>query len=410
MERTESIFTSASLLLPKAVDLAAWAVIACDQFTSQPEYWQRARELTGGGPSALELILPEAELGVDDEARIAQIHRRMEEMLAAGLFREIPDSFIYVERTLHNGAVRRGLVGAVDLEAYDYSDASRAAVRATEKTVTERIPPRMRVRRGAMLELSHVLLLCDDPEQELLGPCAAAKDALPTLYDLELMLGGGRLQGRLVSGEAAEAVRRRLAAYEARRLASGETTLYAVGDGNHSLASAKACWEELKATLPAGERLSHPARYAMVELENLQDEQQAFAPIHRLVTGTDPDALLEALAARCAAEGRALPWLSGEAAGELRMPLAEGETSVAFLQRFLDETLPALGGKLDYIHGESALRQLAREPGAVGFLLPPLEKESLLRSLGTAGVLPRKSFSIGEAEEKRYYLEARRIL
>lgn len=409
MERTENVFTSAALLLPQTADMAKWAVIACDQFTSQPEYWQRAREEIGAAPSALELILPEAELGAGTDARIASIHRRMEEMLAEGLFRQYPDSFVYVERTLHDGAVRRGLVGAVDLEAYDYADESCAAVRATEKTVTERIPPRMRVRQGAALELSHVLLLCDDEKKELIEPFGSDKASLPPLYDLELMLGGGRLRGWLVDGAAAEVLRQRIAAYESRRLAAGETTLYVVGDGNHSLATAKACWEAVKAARPGEDLSAHPARFAMVELENLRDELQQFEPIHRLVTGTEPEALLAALEARCAPGGAPLPWAAGERTGLLYPALAKDETPVAFLQRFLDDTLPTLGGKLDYIHGEKALRELAKAPGAVGFLLPPLEKESLLRSIGTAGVLPRKSFSIGQAQEKRYYLEARRI-
>lgn len=409
MARTESVFTSAALLLPDTADMEKWAVIACDQFTSQPKYWQHARQEIGVAPSALELILPEAELGADADARIAGIHRRMEDMLAEGIFREYPDSFVYVERTLHSGAVRRGLVGKVDLEAYDYADESRAAVRATEKTVTERLPSRMRVRQGAALELSHVLLLCDDAERALIEPCGDAKTSLPPLYDLELMLGGGRLRGWLVSGEAAEALQKRIAAYEQSRLASNETTLYAVGDGNHSLASAKACWEVIKAARPGEDLSAHPARYAMVELENLRDELQAFEPIHRLVTDTQPEALLSALRERCTPGGTPLPWQAGERRGVLCPAVPEGETPVAFLQRFLDEMLPALGGKLDYIHGEDALRELAKAPGSVGFLLPPPEKESLLRCLGTTGVLPRKSFSIGEAEEKRYYLEARRI-
>ena len=398
----DTVFGPAELLLPRAA-LDKWAVIACDQFTSQPDYWRRVRETAGGAPSALELILPEAELGAEDGARIEAIHRRMEAYLAQGLFRAVPDSFVYVERTLRSGAIRRGLVGAVDLEAYDYADESAAAVRATEKTVTERIPPRMRLRRGAALELSHVLLLCDDAGRTLIEPLGERKASLPELYDLELMLGGGRLRGRLVAGAEAEALRERIAAYEARRRAAGETTLYAVGDGNHSLAAAKACWEELKA---AGAPMEHPARYAMVELENLRDETQDFEPIHRLVTGTEPEALLAALGAK--GELR-LPWISGERLGTLTLPLSPGETAVAALQRALDAALPSVGGKLDYIHGEAALRQLAAAPDAVGFLLPPLEKEGLLRGIGAKGVLPRKSFSIGEAEEKRYYMEARRI-
>lgn len=405
----KTVFAPTALLLPQTEAREKWPVIACDQFTSQPEYWQRVRALVGTAPSALELIVPEAELGTDLPERLARIHRRMEEELAAGLFREYPGSFVYVERTLLDGGVRRGLVGAVDLEAYDYADQSRAAVRATEKTVVERIPPRQALRRGAALELSHVLLLCDDERRELIEPLTALCTARSPLYDLELMLGGGRVRGWLLDGDDAAALQGRIADYEARRLAAGETTLYAVGDGNHSLASAKACWEERKAARPGVDLSEDPARWAMVELENLRDELQVFEPIHRLVTGLDPDRLLTLLAQRCPPEGLPLPWFAGERAGRLYLRESADETAVGQLQTLLDELVPPLGGTLDYIHGDEALRQLAGADNAVGFLLPPLDKASLLRSIGSRGVLPRKAFSIGHAQEKRYYLEARRI-
>ena len=244
-----SVFAPADILLPRVDSLEKWAVIACDQFTSQPEYWQRVRERVGDAPSTLRLVLPEAELGVDDDARAAAINAEMERLLKSGQFREYPGAMIYVERTLLSGKVRKGLVGAVDMEAYDYTAGSVSPIRASEKTVVERIPPRKRVRENAPLELPHVLLLCDDDKRVLIEPITAIRDTLPKLYDFELMEGGGHIAGWLVQGEALAAFEARLEAY-ARTVdgkyegLNGASVLFAVGDGNHSLAPAKACSED----------------------------------------------------------------------------------------------------------------------------------------------------------------------
>jgi len=412
----KNCFQPADILLPQVGDMSKWAVIACDQFSSQPEYWDDVRRTAGGSPSTINLILPEAELGTPQEAEhTAKINATMREYLAGGVFKTCPDSFVYVERTLENGAIRRGLIGKVDLDAYDYSKGSVSAIRATEKTVVERIPPRMRVRRDAPVELPHILMLCDDHEKVLIEPIAAAKDALPKLYDFELMERGGHIAGWLVSGKAAADFNDRLTAYTASigkkyEGLPGTPMVFAVGDGNHSLATAKSCYEELKKKHPGEDLSNHPARYALVELENIHDDAQVFEPIHRVVAGTDPEALLSALEAdSCAATGFPVKWYIGEKSGTLFLDPAKSQLAVGVLQGFLDRYLAGHPGTVDYIHDDDALVKLAAQPGAVGFLLPAMEKSQLFRGVIADGILPRKTFSMGHAREKRYYLEGRKI-
>lgn len=412
----DNCFLPANILLPKVDDLSKWAVIACDQFTSQPEYWESVRKTAGSAPSAINLILPEAGLNSPNEAElIEQIGKTMERYRGQGLFEEHPHSFVYVERTLENGAIRQGLVGMVDLEAYDYSPGSTSAIRATEKTVVERIPPRMRVRRGASLELPHILLLCDDRDKVLIEPVAAKKDGLKKLYDFDLMEGGGHIAGWLVDGAEADAFETRLAEYGANpgkkyEGLSGVPMVFAVGDGNHSLATAKACYEELKAANPGKDLSGHPARWALVELENIHAPAQAFAPIHRVVAKTDPRALLDAVRENACAEGGfPVEWYIGNEHGTIYLDRARSELAVGALQGFLDEYLKDHPGETDYIHGDEDLKSLARQEGAIGFLLPAMEKSQLFRGVIADGTLPRKTFSMGHAREKRYYLEAREI-
>ena len=402
------VFGAADVLLPRVNEMEKWAVVACDQFSSEPEYWARVRRETEGAPSALNLILPEAELGAQDEQeRIAQIHAAMRAYLAQGVFEKHERAFVYVERTLVSGAVRRGVVGMVDLERYDYRAGAQAAVRATEKTVVERIPPRMAIRQGAAVELPHVLLLCDDERRALIEPLTLKKDSLPLLYDFELMEHGGRIAGYLVQGGEARALEARIDDYEARCMESSGLC-YAVGDGNHSLAAAKACYEAQKAAQDGAQ--DNPARFALVELENIRDDAQVFEPIHRIVTGVEPEALLSALEERCgAAQGHRVAWIAGERRGSVTLSAGISPLAVGVLQGFLDEYLAAHGGQIDYIHGEDVLERLAQRPDAVGFLLPPMEKGQLFDGVVKDGSLPRKTFSMGHACEKRYYLEARRI-
>ena len=408
-------FSSADILLPADVTMEKWAVIACDQFVSQPEYWQQVRATVGEAPSTLHIMLPEADLESGDVAgMIRSINSKMEEYLRKDLFRCHRDAFIYVERTLLSGAVRRGIVGAVDLDAYDYTPGSVSPIRATEKTVTERIPPRMDIRRDAALELPHVLLLCDDEQQRLIDSVAEVKDQLPIAYDFELMAGGGRIRGWLVQGSYAEAFRRELTAYEqriqARYAALGTpAVLYAVGDGNHSLASAKGCYEELKQKNPGADLSGHPARYALVELENIHDDAQVFEPIHRIIKATDPEKLLSALSSVCCEDGCPVTWFSQGHSGVVRLKVKPGQLPLSVMQSFLDDYLARNPGQIDYIHGDDTLQELSQAPGSIGFLLPAIEKDSFFRGISVDGVLPRKTFSMGHAQEKRYYLEARKI-
>lgn len=409
------IFQSSDILLPKNADMTKWAVIACDQFTSDAAYWQRVRDCVGEEPSTLHMILPEAELGSAREAEaVTGINRYMTDSIAREVFSEYRDSYIYVERTLQNGSIRPGLIGAVDLEQYDYNHGSVSPIRATEKTVLERIPPRQRVRKDAALEFPHVLMLCDDDQKCLIEPITAIKHQLPLLYDFDLMEDGGHITGWLVAGDTAAEFDARLDAYvasvpEKYKDLDGAGVVLAVGDGNHSLATAKSCYEQWKQDHPHQDAASHPARFALVELENIHDDSQVFEPIHRIITHTDGKKLLQDLQLACGGEGFCVEYAMHDCAGQLHLDRKQGELAVAILQNFLDTWLEANPGQIDYIHGDRELEELAQQDGAIGFKLPPMEKHALFRGVISGGVLPRKTFSMGHAREKRYYLEGRKI-
>lgn len=410
-----NVFKSTDILLPQGGNLERWAVIACDQFTSDRAYWERVRKIAGDSPSAIHLILPEAELGSANEAEtVRSINATMERYLQEGVFAVYPQSYIYVERTLADGSIRPGLIGAVDLEAYDYDHGSVSSIRATEKTVLERIPPRQRVRQDAAIELPHVLMLCDDDQMQLIEPIQAIRDTLPKLYDFDLMEDGGHISGWLLQGDGAKAFDQRLAAFSASIDSKyldlpGASVLLAVGDGNHSLATAKSCYEALKAAHPGEDLSNHPARYSLVELENIHDSSLVFAPIHRIVTAVEAEKLLADLSAVCAEGGFPVEWSIGDRSGVVYLDRAKGELAVAVLQEFLDKWLAENGGEIDYIHGDDEVRQLAQQADAIGFLLPAMEKHQLFRGVISGGALPRKTFSMGHAREKRYYLEGRKI-
>ena len=412
---TMNIFKRTDILLPRNVELGRWAVIACDQFTSDPAYWQRVRKTAGDSPSTIHLILPEAELGGTGESEtIEAINAAMKQYLRDDVFTVYPNSYVYVERTLSGGSVRPGLLGVVDLEAYDYNSGSVSAIRATEKTVLERIPPRQRVRKDAAIELPHVLMLCDDDQKQLIETIQAIRDTLPKLYDFELMEQGGRIQGWLVQGQAAQDFDDRLSVFSAavdNKYADlpGASVLLAVGDGNHSLATAKSCYEALKAANPGVDLSEHPARYSLVELENIHDPSLVFAPIHRIITGVNAEKLLADLSAVCADTGFKVEWVIGGKSGTVYLDNARGELAVAVLQEFLDHWLAENEGRIDYIHGDDEVRKLAQRDNAIGFLLPAMEKHQLFRGVISGGALPRKTFSMGHAQEKRYYLEGRKI-
>jgi hypothetical protein len=318
-----------------------------------------------------------------------------------------------VERTLADGSVRPGLLGAVDRVCYDYNPGSSSPIRATEKTVLERIPPRQRVRKDAAIELPHVLMLCDDDQKTLIEPIQAIRELLPLLYDFDLMEQGGRIRGWLVQGNVAAEFDKRFADFAAtvdsKYADLDGSVLLAVGDGNHSLATAKSCYEALKAANPGVDLSKHPARYSLVELENIHDPSLVFAPIHRIIENTDTSKLLADLQSICAADGFPVKWVIGSSSGTLYLDKSKGELAVAVLQEFLDKWLSENSGNIDYIHGDEEVTELAQKENAIGFLLPAMEKHQLFRGVISGGALPRKTFSMGHAREKRYYLEGRKI-
>ena len=412
-------FYPSDILLPKKdVDMSKWAVVACDQFTSEPEYWERVEKTVGDAPSTLRLILPEANLKAPNvDEFIADINASMDKYLKENIFETLKDSLIYIERGQSDGKIRHGLIGMVDLDQYDFTPGSGALIRATEGTVLDRIPPRARVRRNAPIELPHVMLLIDDPDKTVIEPLTAAADGMEMVYDFDLMENGGHIKGYKLSAAQIDAVADALTgltsneAMKSKYGVSGVAPLlFAVGDGNHSLATAKSCYEELKKNNPGVDLSNHPARYALVELENIHDPAQAFEPIHRVIFKTEPKKLLAALEEACAgAEGFPVKWYAGEESGTIVLDKNKGELAVGILQHFLDEYLKNNPGEIDYIHDDDALIGFAKQENAIGFLLPAMEKSQLFRGVIADGVLPRKTFSMGHSREKRYYLEGRKI-
>lgn len=409
------------ILLPApGIDQSKWAVVACDQFTAEPAYWERVQGLVGGAPSTYHMIFPEAYLGGDAAARITSIHRAMQMYLQQGTLVTALRGFVLVERHTSTGN-RLGLMVAVDLERYDFSPGARGLIRPTEGTIVDRIPPRVRIREGAPLEATHVMLLVDDPEHRLIAPLHAQRDALRALYDVPLMQGGGRVRGWAV--DRPQDLIHVAQALEALSGGGTEELLFAVGDGNHSLATARQCWLNVRGTLSPAQREAHPARFALVEIVNLHDDALAFEPIHRVVFGAEPEQLRAAWAAY--AQKRALgleyaPPAPDEQGGAFvsmhgtlpwRLSNPRDALTVATVQDFLDAFIVEHPGvEIDYIHGEDAVRTLCAKERVSGCLLPPLDKARLFPAVRERGVLPRKTFSMGEANDKRYYLECRAIL
>ena len=424
-----SCFGPAHILLPREdIPLEKWGCVACDQFTSDRAYWERADAAVGSCPSTLRLILPEVFLGDKDAAqRVERIHAAMDAYSRDVLTRAV-DGFVYVERTEQSGRVRQGLVGKIDLEAYSYEKGSRPAIRPSERTVTERIPPRMTVRRGAALETPHVMMLADDPGCTLIEPIGAHKSALKKLYEGELMQGGGHIAGWAVEDPALLAqidsalnVLGSQEAFDARypQAKGGAPLTLAVGDGNHSLASAKACWEELKKTLTPEQAENHPARWCLAEVCDVHSPAIEIEPIHRVLFNVDCATVLLSL----------ITWSDSNMAGccfggSKKQPFTLAGPHMANVLSFEDPTEPLTVGtiddfisdyierhpeaKVDYVHDEPAVRALCKQ-GAVAFLMPPFAKSDLFRGVVMGGVLPRKTFSMGHAEEKRYYIECRKI-
>ena len=416
-------FYPADILLPKDVDMTKWAVVACDQFTSQPEYWQAVEDTVGNAPSTLRLILPEAKLNDPDvEQSIADINSTMEQYLESGVFQTLSDSLLYMERTQSDGKIRHGLIGMIDLEQYDFTPGSGALIRATEGTVLSRIPPRVRVREHAPIELPHVMLLIDDPDRTVLAPLTAASGEMEKVYDFELQQGGGHLRGWKLTDIQMDGVAAALEGLctdaEMQKkygLSGAAPLLFAVGDGNHSLATAKQCYENLKKVTPESQWGTLPARYALVEVVNNHDHALQFEPIHRVLFGVQPDQVLEAFksfypeAYEGRGEGHVIAYTCAEHTGFLTVPNPKVQLAVGTLQTFLDAYVQEYGGEVDYIHGDDVTDELGAKAGNIGFKLPAMGKEQLFKTVMTDGVLPRKTFSMGHAQDKRYYVEARRI-
>ena len=427
---TKSCFAPAHILLPsEQIPLEKWGCIACDQFTSDRDYWQKAEAAAAGSPSTLNMILPEVYLEDGDaDARIEKIHATMDEYARNVLTRAV-DGFVYVERTEQSGKVRQGLVGMVDLEAYSYRRGEKCTVRPSESTVESRIPPRMKVRTGASLETPHIMMLVDDPGCTLIEPVAAHKQELPKVYEGELMLGGGHIAGWAVEDPALlariDAALQGLGSQESfdakyPEARGAKPLTLAVGDGNHSLASAKAYWEELKPTLTPEQRETHPARWCLAEVCNVHSPAIEIEPIHRVLFNVDCGAVLLAL----------ISWSDGNMAGicfgnSKKQSFTLAGPHIANVLSFEDPVAPLTVGtidefieyfmarhkeaRVDYVHDEPAVRALTKQ-GGVGFLLPPFEKSDLFKGIVMGGVLPRKTFSMGHAEEKRYYIECRKII
>lgn len=418
-------FYPADILLPKDADMTRWAVVACDQFTSQPEYWEGVDKTVGDAPSTLRLILPEAQLNDPNvDAHIAGINAKMKEYVDGGVFKTLPASLIYIERTQSDGKVRHGLIGMVDLDQYDYTPGSGALIRATEGTVLSRIPPRVKVRQDAPIELPHVMLLIDDPDATVIEPLTTGTDGMEPLYDFDLQAGGGHLKGWKLSDAQTDVVADALEGLTASEqmerkygMKFAAPLLFAVGDGNHSLATAKTCYENLKKVTPESEWATLPARYALVEVVNNHDDALQFEPIHRVVFGVEPEKMLQAFLAfypgahegEGEGEGHTIAYTHAGGTGYVTVPNPAVQLAVGTLQAFIDAYLRENGGEVDYIHGDEVTDELGAKPGNIGFKLPAMGKEQLFKTVMADGVLPRKTFSMGHAQDKRYYVEARGI-
>ena len=416
-------FGPADILLPQNCDLTKWSVVACDQYTSQQDYWERVAQTVGNAPSTLKLILPESQLEDGHfEEHIADINRTMDEYLDQGLFRTLPNALIYVERWLDNKKLRRGLMGVVDLECYDYNAGSSSLIRATEGTVITRLPPRVAVRRNASLELPHIMVLVDDPDKQLIEHLTYETDRMEEVYDFDLMERGGHITGYLLpedlQADVCEILNTLARPHDFARKydAKGKPVLlFAIGDGNHSLAAAKAAYEEKKQNTPQEQWAELPSRYALVELVNLHDESLEFEPIHRVCFDVDPDELMkDFLAAYPGAhygegDGHTITYLFDTEVGKITIPKPTAQLPVGTLQEFLDQWMQTHSGRIDYVHGDDVTWELGRKPGNIGFLLPAMGKDELFKTVIFDGALPRKTFSMGEAHDKRFYLEARKI-
>ncbi|MBQ6440550.1 MAG: DUF1015 domain-containing protein [Mogibacterium sp.] len=419
------------IMLPKeGTDYFKWAVVACDQFTSEPEYWDKVEEIVGDAPSTLRLMLPELYLDKPGEAeRIKDIRATMDKYLEDGTLRKMAPGCMLIKRTAE-GRSRLGLVIATDLEAYDFNKGSTSLTRATEGTVVERIPPRLRIRGDAPIEMPHILILIDDPDKSVIEPLADAPKEV--VYDTDLMMDGGHITGCFIEEKDLEGAKEALSVLYDKaeeKYGEGHVIFQAMGDGNHSLATAKTAWENIKKTLSPEEIEGHPARYALCEIENIHDDGIVFEPIHRVIfaskgqSGMDlvnhlVDHLNKLNGKAYLADADAdvpegafeIPYITGAQRGKIVIEEPENKLEVGALQAALDIMVKEEKVcDIDYIHGTAAVEKLSARDGNAGFMLPPMDKFMLFPAVAADGALPRKTFSMGEANEKRYYIESRYI-
>lgn len=410
-----------NILLPKNVDMTKWSVIACDQHTSESKYWKKVKKTVGESPSALNLILPELYLeSTNVESRIKKINIKMEEYLNNDIFYEYKDTMIYLERTQKNGIIREGLVAMIDLEDYSYKEDSQTLIRATEKTVIERIPPRLKIRENALLELPHVMILIDDNNKNIIESLKNKVNRKEILYDFDLMENGGHIKGYKLKNEVISEIESSLEElmdknhFEKKYNVKGKgILLFAVGDGNHSLATAKDNYEKLKKTMAKNEYLNNPARYALVEVVNLHSQALEFEPIHRVIFDTNINDFVRELYKYYNinenGNGEYFELITKDFNRKLYISNPKSNIAVGSLQIFLDDYLKEHDGKLDYIHDDNIARSLGKKDNNVGILFKAISKEELFKTIILDGTLPRKTFSIGNSYDKRYYLEARKI-
>lgn len=413
-------FKAGNILIPKNVDMHKWSVVACDQYTSEPKYWEEVESIVGDAPSTLRITLPEIYLNdANVEERIKKINETMTEYLNEDIFTNLDDSMIYLERTQSDGKIREGIIGIVDLEDYSYEKGSQTLIRATEKTVIERIPPRMKVRENASLELPHIMILIDDEKKNIIESLKNKVTTQDIVYDFDLMQNGGHIKGYKLNQNIQNEIISGLEAladkdyFESKyNVTDKGVLLFAMGDGNHSLATAKACYEKLKETLSEEEYLNHPSRYALVELVNLHSSALEFEAINRVVFNVDSNDLINKLKEfyeiSTDGNGEEFEIVTKDLDEVWYIKNPKSNIAVGSIQIFLDEYLKNNNGKIDYIHGDDVTKDLARK-GNVGFIFKPMKKEELFKTVILDGALPRKTFSMGHSYDKRYYLEARKI-
>ncbi len=414
-------FKAGNILIPKNTDMHKWSVVACDQYTSEPDYWNEVKNIVGDSPSTLNLTLPEIYLEESDvEDRIKKINENMKKYIDNDIFTEYKDSMIYLERTQNDGKVREGLMGIVDLEDYSYEKGSQTLIRATEKTVIERIPPRMKVRENALLELPHIMILIDDEKREIIENLKNKVTNDDVVYDFDLMQKGGHIKGYKLDESTISEVISKLESLADKDYFDHKydvkdkgILLFAMGDGNHSLATAKACYEKLKTTMSENEYLNNPARYALVELVNLHSDALEFEAIHRVIFDTDVNDLINKLydyyEINENGEGQKFELITKDFDKILYIKNPKSNIAVGSIQMFLDEYLSNNKGKIDYIHGYEVTKELGSKDNNVGIVFDAMSKNDLFKTVILDGALPRKTFSMGHSHDKRFYLEARKI-